>query len=74
MAQSSTQDQLASISTMLTTLAALLISIIGLRYIGQDLIAPILMAIFLAVLMLPGFRWFRHRGYSSTVSIILSWS
>lgn len=68
---SKTPTQLTSINKMLTTLAAGLISIIGLRYIGQDLIAPVLMAIFLAVLMYPAFKFFRSRGFSSLISMIL---
>ena len=42
-------EQLNSIGTVLTTAAAALIVILGLQYIAQDLIAPILMAFFLSI-------------------------
>lgn len=63
--------QLASIQKVLITFAALLITIIGLRYIAAALIAPILLAAFFAVLMNPLFQWFRRRGFSSGVSVVL---
>lgn len=71
MTTSKTPTQLTSITKMLTTFAAGLISIIGLRFIGQDLIAPILMGIFLAVLMYPGFKFYRRRGASPLISLAL---
>jgi AI-2 transport protein TqsA len=63
--------ELTSLSKVLTTAAAFLITIIGLRYIAQDLIAPILLALFFTVLMYPVFMWFRHKGFSSGLSLLL---
>ncbi len=65
------EKQLNSINKVLSTLAFGLISIIGLRYIAQDLLAPILLAIFLTVILYPLFKLFRRRGFSSNVSLIL---
>lgn len=63
--------QLTSITKILTTMAAFLVTIIGLRYIAQDLIAPLLLAIFFTVLMYPVFRWFRSKGFGSGASLFL---
>ncbi|OGV96192.1 hypothetical protein A2W24_05120 [Microgenomates group bacterium RBG_16_45_19] len=63
--------QLTSISKVLTTMAAFLVTIIGLRYIAQDLIAPILLALFFTILMYPIFKWFRHKGFSGGISLLL---
>jgi AI-2 transport protein TqsA len=63
--------QLNSINRVLSTLAFGLIVIIGLQYIAQDLIAPLLLAIFLTVILFPIFRWFRRRGFSSNISLLL---
>lgn len=52
-----------------TILAATLFSIIALRYIAQDLLAPLLMAIFFAALMYPFFRKLRDRGYRSSMAM-----
>lgn len=57
--------QLGSIKESLSILATTLVCIIGLRFIAQDLIAPILMAIFFAALMFPFFSRLRKRGYRS---------
>src|SRR5690348_13313973 len=65
------EEQINSIGRGLSTLAFALISIIGLRYIGRDLIAPILLAIFLTILMIPIFRWFRRKGLGSKTSLVL---
>lgn len=59
------QKKLGSIKDSLIILSTFLISIIGLRYIAQDLIAPILMAIFFAAIMYPFFSRLRKRGYRS---------
>lgn len=55
----------------LVTGAAGLILIIGLRSIAQELISPILLAIFVAVLLNPIYKVFRRKGLSSTISMIL---
>ena len=65
------EEQINSLNRVLSTLAFGLIAIIGLQYIAQDLIAPLLLAIFLTVILFPIFRWFRKRGFSSKVSLIL---
>jgi AI-2 transport protein TqsA len=65
------EEQINSINRVLSTLAFGLVAIIGLQYIAQDLIAPLLLAIFLTVILFPIFRWFRKRGFSSRVSLIL---
>ncbi len=65
------RTQLGSIEKVLTSLAALFIVILGLQYIAQDLIAPILMAFFLAILLRPLFRFYRGRGFGRGVSITL---
>lgn len=64
-------NQLSSISKVLTTLAAALIVILGLQYIAKDLIAPLLMAFFLAILIRPLFNFYRKRGIGSGGSIAL---
>ena len=64
-------NQLNSIAKLLTTAAAALVVVIGLQYIASDLIAPILLAIFLSILLMPLFRFFRKRGFSSGVSLVL---
>jgi predicted PurR-regulated permease PerM len=63
--------ELGSLQKILTTLAAFLVVIIGTRYVAQDLIAPILLAFFFAILMFPIFKWFRKRGFSGGVSLFL---
>ncbi len=65
------KEQLNSINSVLSTLAFGLIAIIGLRFIAQDLIAPILLAIFLTVILYPLFKLFRRKGFSSKVSLLL---
>lgn len=65
------EEQINSINRVLSTLAFGLISIIGLQYIAQDLIAPLLLAIFFTVILFPIFRWFRKKGFSSRVSLVL---
>lgn len=62
-------NQLASISKVITTLAAVLIVLLGLQYIARDLIAPLLMAFFLAILIRPLFNFYRRKGVSSDGSI-----
>ena len=52
-------------------MAAGLVAVIGLRYIAQDLIAPILMAGFFAALMFPFFKSLRQRGYQSSWAMII---
>lgn len=63
--------QVTSVQSILVMVAASLIIIIGLRYIAMDLIAPILLAIFFTILMMPLFQWFRRRGHSRGVSLFL---
>lgn len=63
--------QLNSISKLLTTLAAGFIVIVGIQYIAQDILAPILMAVFLAILLVPLFKIFRKKGYSTGKSVFL---
>jgi AI-2 transport protein TqsA len=65
------EEQINSINRVLSTLAFGLITIIGLQYIAKDLIAPILLAIFFTVILYPVFRWFRKRGFSSKISLLL---
>lgn len=65
------EEQINSINKFLSTLAFGLIAIIGIQYIAQDLIAPLLLAIFLTVILYPIFRWFRRRGLSSKLSLFL---
>ena len=65
------EKQINSINRVLSTLAFGLVAIIGLQYIAQDLIAPLLLAIFLTVILYPIFKWFRGKGFSSNISIIL---
>ena len=65
------EKQINSINRVLSTLAFGLVAIIGLQYIAQDLIAPLLLAIFLTVILYPVFRWFRKRGFSKNVSLLL---
>ncbi len=65
------EEQINSINKVLSTLAFGLISIIGLQYIAKDLIAPILLAIFLTVILYPIFKWFRKKGFSSKISLLL---
>lgn len=60
-----------SLNRVLVTLAALIIVILGIRFIATDLIAPLLMAFFLTALMRPFFNWFRRKGYSSITSVVL---
>ncbi len=63
--------ELSSISGVLRTLAAFFIVLFGFRLIAKDLIAPIIMSLFLTILLTPIFRWFRRRGFSSGVSLFL---
>lgn len=63
--------QLDSITKIITILAATLIVILGMKYIAQDLIAPILMAFFLSILLRPLFRFYRGKGFGSGMSIFL---
>lgn len=65
------EEQINSLNKVLSTLAFGLIAIIGIQYIARDLIAPLLLAIFLTVILYPIFRWFRKRGLSSKVSLFL---
>lgn len=65
------EEQINSINRVLSTLAYGLIAVIGLQYIAKDLIAPILLAIFLTVILYPIFKWFRKKGFSSKISLLL---
>jgi AI-2 transport protein TqsA len=65
------EEQINSINKVLSTLAFGLVAIIGLQYIAQDLIAPLLLAIFFTVILFPIFKWFRKKGFSSKVSLLL---
>ncbi|HSX57982.1 MAG TPA: AI-2E family transporter [Candidatus Saccharimonadales bacterium] len=65
------EQELSSISGVLITMAAFFIVLFGVRFIAKDLIAPLLMALFLSILLTPIFRWFRARGFSSGLSIFL---
>ncbi len=65
------EQELSSISGILITLAAFFIVLFGFRFIAKDLVAPLLMALFLAILLTPIYRWFRARGFSSGLSIFL---
>lgn len=69
--KNTTPDSNPSINKLLSTLAYGLIAIIGLQYIAQDLIAPLLMAIFLTILFIPVFSWFRNKGFSRGLSLVL---
>lgn len=64
-------EQLDSIYKLVSTLAFSLIAIIGLQYIAQDLIAPILLAVFLSILLRPVYKLFRNRGVSKGISLVL---
>lgn len=64
-------EQLNSIQTLVSTLAFSLVAIIGLQYIAQDIIAPILLAIFLSILLRPVYQLFRKRGVSKAISLVL---
>lgn len=61
--------QASSLQKLLTLLASLLVVIIGLRLIARDLLAPILLAIFFTILMLPLFQWFRRRGFNRGLAL-----
>lgn len=63
--------QVSSLQSILVMGAALLIIVIALRYIAMDLIAPILLALFFTILLMPFFQWFRKRGFSRGVSLAL---
>lgn len=65
------RKNLGSIKDSLIILSTFLISIIGLRYIAQDLIAPILMAVFFAAIMYPFFSRLRKRGYRSGWAMVV---
>lgn len=65
------EEQINSLNRVLSTLAFGLISVIGLQYIAKDLIAPLLLAIFLTVILYPIFKWFRRKGFSSNISLFL---
>ena len=64
-------EQLDSIYKLVSTVAFSLIAIIGLQYIAQDLIAPILLAVFLSILLRPVYKLFRNKGFSKGVSLVL---
>ena len=65
------EAQINSLNRVLATMAFGLVTIIGLQYIAQDLIAPLLLAIFLTVILYPIFKWFRNKGFSSNISLLL---
>jgi predicted PurR-regulated permease PerM len=49
--------------------------VIGLGYIivvGRGVLMPLVMAAFLALLLLPVYRWFRSKGIGNAISILLS--
>lgn len=64
-------NQLQSIMRTLQIAAFGLIVILGVRFIARDLIAPLLLAIFLSALMSPLFSFFRRRGAGGILSLIL---
>lgn len=51
--------------------AALLIVILGVRYIAADLLAPLLVAFFLTAILRPFFGFFRNKGLSRGLSMFL---
>lgn len=59
------------IKDLLVTLAALLIVILGVRYIAADLLAPLLVAFFLTAILRPFFNFFRSKGLSPGLSMFL---
>lgn len=65
------ENQLRSIMRTLQISAFALIVILGLRFLARDLVAPLLLAIFLSALMSPLFSWFRKRGANGALSLIL---
>ena len=58
-------------SRTIITAAAATIVILGARFIASDLIAPLLLLFFLTTLLQPLFKWFRHFGLPSGISIAL---
>jgi AI-2 transport protein TqsA len=64
-------EQLDSIYKLVSTMAFSLIAIIGIQYIAQDLIAPILLAVFLSILLRPVYQLFRRKGASKGLSLVL---
>lgn len=64
-------NQLSSIKQGLELVAFSLIVILGLRYVARDLVAPLLLAIFFSALISPLFFWFRKRGLSAALSLLL---
>jgi len=65
-------EQLDSIQKGVATLAFGLIALIGIQYLAQDLLAPILLAVFIAVLIIPIFNLYRKRNIGRGLSMILT--
>jgi AI-2 transport protein TqsA len=66
------KEQLDSIQKGVATLAFSLIALIGIRYIAQDLLAPVLLSVFIAVLIFPIFKLYRRRNISRGISMTLT--
>lgn len=56
----------------LLTFASLIIIIIGLKSIASQLIAPILLSVFLALLLFPLFKRFKKEGRAGWISLLLT--
>lgn len=65
------QTPMASLSSRLIPLAAGLVSLIAIKYIASDLIAPILLAAMFAVLLMPIYYFYKKRGIAPNTSLIL---
>lgn len=61
-----------SIRNIMVVAASTIVVIVGIQYLASDLITPVLLAIFLAILLLPIFRVFRRRNLSKPICIFLT--
>ncbi len=64
-------EKLRSMRDTVYFVAALMVAIIGIRFVARDLIAPVLLALFLTALMMPIFKYFRRKGFGSITSLLL---
>lgn len=65
-------EPIQSISQVVNLLAASVVTLIGIRFLATDLLAPILLAFFISALLLPLVNFFKKRGASPRISLVMT--
>lgn len=65
-------EPIQSISQVVNLLAGSVVALIGIRFLAADLLAPILLAFFVSALLLPLVNFFKKRGASPRISLLMT--